>query len=231
MADDKTNTEDGPILDEKAFKRFKKEDGSAREVEGPDDAPLPLQDILDDTFEELVKEEYLERLGLIRKAKKDDAESQKEEDWLISGIRRLHCKDTELQEGYEKFWTAPKAVLPHDADRTGPVCPATPDPYDGEDEEEAPAASSITKSPWRMVPRMNRGAALIRSPPTTSIWEPVPEPRTSTPVSGVTTGRSRIFGIHNLTSFNWVDLTRTPKGNACSCHEGRSTRSGGSKSQ
>ena len=92
MADDKTNTEDGPILDEKAFKRFKREDGSAREIEGPDDAPL--QDILDDTFEELVKEEYLERLGLIRKAKKDDAESQKEEDWLISGIRRLHCKDT-----------------------------------------------------------------------------------------------------------------------------------------
>ena len=61
-----------------SYKKFKREDGSARGLDDTDDslpALEPAPDILDDTFEEKIKEEYLARLGLIpRRAQKDDAD-------------------------------------------------------------------------------------------------------------------------------------------------------------
>ena len=65
MAGANQNLDDRCTLGTHPYKKFKRDDGSARGLEDSDEDSLPVSDILDDTFEEKVKEMYLSRLGLI----------------------------------------------------------------------------------------------------------------------------------------------------------------------
>ena len=230
MATPNPDYRDSRSTHSQTFKKFKREDGSARNLDDTDESLPELEpapEILDDTYEEKIKEAYLAKLGLApRQTEEDDADLRMKEEYALEGIRQLHMKDVDLHEEYEKKWTAPKAIPSLDVEGMNPACPDVLDPGNNEDKEDEPPAAS---SPWREIPKTRReGAGLIRSPPKHSIWNPVPIIQAIKPIPalGTPSGIPGDFAA-NLSSFNWTDPSKTPT-RRCLCH---SSTKPGSKSQ